>query len=254
MKPRIQRALARQGLEITQEGSVYRVKSTTAEPDAPVAEVLLPVGFPLEGKALAQLSRFAAVRHPSGGSVCHACATPDIHPGTLVPVGAVIASADVVIPQAIGTDINCGMRMHVADLGVDEFLSKKEAFVERLRGDLLLGTRDLPIATDAVRAMFDRGVGAWLDVFVSIDWARSLAVTSRNSSASVVASTPVGSPGAALAGRRATCCPSHATSSATPASVPSGVETTSSRSRSSIRSTTDGLRGRGAFAPGNSHS
>jgi tRNA-splicing ligase RtcB len=156
--------LARQGLEITQEGSVYRVKSTTAEPDAPVAEVLLPVGFPLEGKALVQLSRFAAVRHPSGGSVCHACATPDIHPGTLVPVGAVIASADVVIPQAIGTDINCGMRMHVADLGVDEFLSKKEAFVERLRGDLLLGTRDLPMATDAVRAMFDRGVGAWLDV------------------------------------------------------------------------------------------
>lgn len=162
MKPRIQKALARQGLEITREGLVYRVKRA-AEPHAPVAEVLLPDGFPLEGKALAQLSRFAAVRHPSGASVCHACATPDIHPGSLVPVGAVIASADLVIPQAIGTDINCGMRLHVADLGVDTFLAKKEAFVQRLRGDLLLGTRDLPMSTDALRGMFDHGAGGWLD-------------------------------------------------------------------------------------------
>ena len=162
MKPRIQKALARQGLEITQQGPIYRVKGVT-EPHAPVAEVLLPEGFPLEGKALAQLSRFAAVRHPSGASVCHTCATPDIHPGTLVPVGAVIASSNLVIPQAIGTDINCGMRLHVADLGVDAFLAKKEAFVERLRGDLLLGTRDLPMSTDAIRSMFDDGAAGWLD-------------------------------------------------------------------------------------------
>jgi tRNA-splicing ligase RtcB len=155
--------LARQGLEITQEGPVYRVRNTDARPQTPTAEVLLPHGFPLESKALLQLSRFAAVEHPDGGQMCHACATPDFHPGSLVPVGAIVASADLVVPQAIGTDINCGMRLHVSDVSVDEFLAHKAAFVERIKGDLLLGSRDLPSSVLSMRAMFEQGVDGWLE-------------------------------------------------------------------------------------------
>ena len=155
MKPRIQRALARQGLEITQQGSIYRVER--AGSDGPAAEVLLPEGFPLEGKALAQLARFAAVKHSAGGRVCQACATPDFHPGSLVPVGAVVASAELVIPQAIGTDINCGMRLHVSDITLDAFTAKTAELVSRLKGDLLLGTRDLPTSVGAMRGMFEAG-------------------------------------------------------------------------------------------------
>jgi tRNA-splicing ligase RtcB len=163
VNPRLIRALAREGLDITQEGAVYRVKRKDAGSDMPVAEVLLPRGFPLEGKALAQLASFAAVRHPSGARVCHACATPDIHPGTLVPVGAVVASADLVIPQAIGTDINCGMRLHVSDLDVDRFIEGKPELVRLLKGDLLLGTRDLPTTLDCMQGMFASGAFGWLD-------------------------------------------------------------------------------------------
>lgn len=163
MNPRITRALARQGLEIAREGPVYRVKRIDARADVPTAEVLLPDGFPLEGKALSQLAAFAAVTHPSGATVCRACATPDFHPGTLVPVGAVVASSELVIPQAIGTDINCGMRLHVSDLTVDRFASRKEELVRRLKGDLLLGTRDLPSTVETMRGMFDSGAFGWLE-------------------------------------------------------------------------------------------
>ncbi|MEM6995384.1 MAG: RtcB family protein [Myxococcota bacterium] len=153
--------MARQGLEISKAGPVYRVKKRGS--DAPEAEVLLPDGFPLEGKALAQLANFADVRHPGGGRVCAACATPDFHPGALVPVGAVVASADLVIPQAIGTDINCGMRLHTTALTVDRFMARKHDFVERTKGDLLLGTRDVPATVDAMRQMFRSGAAGWLD-------------------------------------------------------------------------------------------
>jgi tRNA-splicing ligase RtcB len=155
--------LAREGLDITSDGAVYRVKRKNAGADLPVAEVLLPEGFPVEGKAFAQLAAFAAVRHPSGAAVCRACATPDIHPGTLVPVGAVVAASDLVIPQAIGTDINCGMRLHVSDLDVDRFLGGKSEVVRLLKGDLLLGTRDLPATVDSMRGMFDSGAFGWLE-------------------------------------------------------------------------------------------
>ncbi|MEM9489675.1 MAG: RtcB family protein, partial [Myxococcota bacterium] len=104
------------------------------------------------------------VRHPDGGEVCAAFATPDFHPGARVPVGAVVAtSTDMVIPQAIGTDIQCGMRLHASDLSIDRFLSGKEQLIDLLRGDLLLGTRDLPMRVSAMKALFSAGCVGWHD-------------------------------------------------------------------------------------------
>lgn len=152
--------MARKGLDLSKEGPVYRVKRHGS---AVTAEVLLPEGFPLESKAAVQLARFADVQHPSGGRVVQACATPDFHPGSEVPVGAVVAASNMVIPSAIGTDINCGMRLHVADLTLDRFLAGKEKLVELLKGDLLLGTRDLPATVEGMRGMFALGIPGWLD-------------------------------------------------------------------------------------------
>lgn len=159
---RIARALRRDGVEIEMDGSIYRIRRAGHE--GPFAEVLLPKGFPLETKAVVQLAAFASARHPNGGHVCHACATPDFHPGNGVPVGSVVAtSLDLAIPSAIGTDINCGMRMHATGLSVDRFLAEKRRLVDVLRGDLLLGTRDLPMTGVSMRAMFDGGEPDWLD-------------------------------------------------------------------------------------------
>lgn len=77
---RLLRALARQGLDVQYQYNTYSVRWTN-QPDAPVAQVLLPDSFPVEAKALKQLANLAIANHPSGGHVCHVCATPDFHPG-----------------------------------------------------------------------------------------------------------------------------------------------------------------------------
>ena len=170
---RLFRALAREGVEARKDGPVYRLR-LAEEKDAPEAEVLLPEGFPLESKAVKQLASFASVRHPSGGRVEAAFATPDFHPGATVPVGAVVAtSKDMVIPQAIGTDIQCGMRLHVANLSVDRFASQKKELVELLKGDLLLGTRNLPMRVSSMKAIFDGGCMSWLLTLASVELSAS---------------------------------------------------------------------------------
>ncbi len=157
------RALSREGLSVSRDGDIARVRQRAAV-HGPTAEVLLPAGHPLDGKALHQLAKFAAVHHPNGGTVRHAFATPDFHPGSTVPVGCVLAtSPDMVIPDAIGTDINCGMRLHVADLSVDAFMARRDEWVEKIKGDLLLGSRDLPMSVRQVRAMFRAGPFGWLE-------------------------------------------------------------------------------------------
>ncbi|WP_256973121.1 hypothetical protein [Nostoc sp. T09] len=92
---RLLRALARQGLDVSysdvsRQAASLRQRSRTRlrtysvrlgnSPDAPVADILLPEGFPVEAKALKQLANLANVHHPGGGCVCRACATPDFHP------------------------------------------------------------------------------------------------------------------------------------------------------------------------------
>ena len=156
---RLARALLRDGIEITQDGPIYQIRR--ASHDGPAADVLLPEGFPLESKAVKQLATFASVSHPSGGHVCGACATPDFHPGNKVPVGCVVETSDMVIPEAIGTDINCGMRLDIVGLKVDQFLSRKKELVELLRGDLLLGTRDLPMTPQTLHAIYKHGAYGW---------------------------------------------------------------------------------------------
>jgi tRNA-splicing ligase RtcB len=163
---RLLRALARQGLDVTYSNGTYSVRLTNS-PDAPAAEVLLPEGFPVEAKALKQLANLANVRHPNGGCVCRACATPDFHPGDAgVAIGSVVETVDQVIPAAVGSDINCGMRLHVADLTIEEFLSKRDLFVERMKGDYFFGTRDVTMTANTMRALFQYGVPGWLDAML----------------------------------------------------------------------------------------
>ena len=156
------KALAAAGLTVERDGPLVTVRPQHA--DSLPAEVLLPADHPLDTKALTQLAAFAQVRHPKGGRVLQAFATPDFHPGSHVPIGCVLATTkDMIVPQAIGTDINCGMRLHVADLDVDWLLHKKKEWLKPIKSDLLMGTRDLPMSLPQIRAMFSSGPLGWLE-------------------------------------------------------------------------------------------
>lgn len=160
---RVFAALAREGLDIERDGRVYRVRLKD-DPDAPAGEVLLPDDFPIEAKALGQLAGLAAVRHPAGGEVRSVCASPDFHPGDAgVAIGSIVETDGIVIPAAVGSDINCGMRLHVVDLPAERLLARRDELVERLKGDYFFGTRDLPFESGTMRALFREGLVGWLD-------------------------------------------------------------------------------------------
>jgi tRNA-splicing ligase RtcB (3'-phosphate/5'-hydroxy nucleic acid ligase) len=163
---RLLRALARQGLDVQRHDNSYSVRWSNS-PNAPLAEILLPANFPVEAKALKQLANLATAQHPAGGHVCRVCATPDFHPGDAgVAIGSVIETAGQVIPGAVGADINCGMRLHVADLSVDRFLQHRDRFVELIKGDFFFGTRDVTMTAQAMQSLFQYGVTGWLDAML----------------------------------------------------------------------------------------
>lgn len=157
---RLAKALASHGILAERTGNIIHVRSSSHQEVS--AEILLPASLPLEAKAVSQLLSFAGVTHPLGGHVCKACATPDFHPGSPVPVGSIlVTSHDFVIPQAVGTDINCGMRLHVLDLTLEQFLAKKNQLVQLLKMDLLEGQRNIPTTPKAMTALFTDGLSAF---------------------------------------------------------------------------------------------
>lgn len=154
-------ALAKDGLDVSWDAGIYKVR-LKSEPNAPIAEIVLPDDFPVEAKALKQLANLAAVSHPDGGKVLRACASPDFHPGDSgVAIGSVIETESIIVPAAIGTDINCGMRLHSTDIKIDQFLANRDKFVASMKGDYLLGTRDLPMSKDSMQGMFNFGLLGW---------------------------------------------------------------------------------------------
>lgn len=157
---RLQRAFARSHIDLRYEDGIYIVRNEACE-----ATVLLPASLPLEEKAVKQLLAFASVKTPQGdAAVCAACATPDFHPGAIAPVGAIVATPkDVVIPAAIGTDINCGMRLLTTGMSLAQLAPRKSELIARLRSVLLENERNIPTHTDAFKALFDVGPLAFID-------------------------------------------------------------------------------------------
>ena len=158
--PRLAKALRREGIAVDYSDGIYRITNEHAS-----AQILLPATLPLEQKAVRQLLEFAAVRSPDGHhGVCRACATPDFHPGSIAPVGSVVATdPDFVIPAAIGTDINCGMRLVTTGLRKAALEPLKDALVRRLTRVLLDNGRDVPVRSAAFRALFDDGPAGFID-------------------------------------------------------------------------------------------
>lgn len=167
---RLQRAFSRSHIRLEYEGGIYHVQN-----DLTNASILLPATLPLEVDAVRQLLDFASVRSPSGDPVvCSACATPDFHRGSIAPVGSIVATQDdAVIPAAIGTDINCGMRLLTTGLSLASVAPHKSRLVERLTSVLLCNERDVPVSTASFKALFDEGPLAFVDS-VKADglWAR----------------------------------------------------------------------------------
>lgn len=89
-------------------------------------------GLVLEPDSVRQLKD--ACRVPT---VRQVLATPDIHVGFGVPIGCVVATEEVVIPAAVGYDINCGMRLMTT--GLETSAADVQGLARAIRRDIPLG-------------------------------------------------------------------------------------------------------------------
>lgn len=70
---------------------------------------------------------------------------PDTHTGKGMPIGGVIATEQVIIPNAVGVDIGCGMSFIQSDLDVELLKSTKTGngtLIQAIIGDIL---RNIPV-------------------------------------------------------------------------------------------------------------
>lgn len=83
-----------------------------------------PIKIWLEKREDMEESCFEQARHLAELPFLHkwVCLMPDTHTGKGMPIGGVIAAKQVLIPNAVGVDIGCGMA-----LGGDEYKAQRRS-------------------------------------------------------------------------------------------------------------------------------
>lgn len=89
--------------------------------------------------------------------------TPDFHKAAGIPVGTVLATRGFVVPQAIGNDVNCGMRVHVTSLQADQVADKLDDLETACRRMYFEAGRNIPMTRAQREAMFRNGLLGLLD-------------------------------------------------------------------------------------------
>lgn len=94
----------------------------------------------------------------AGAGIERVVLTPDFHKGSLVPVGTVFRARNMCIPQAIGNDVCCGMRLLVTDLPAEALEPHWPAIQRRLRAIFFAGERDIPMSPRQREAVLRDGL------------------------------------------------------------------------------------------------
>jgi len=89
--------------------------------------------------------------------------TPDFHKAAGVPVGTVLATEGFLIPQAIGNDVNCGMRVHTTSLTVGQLDGKMDELESACRRIYFEGGRNIPMTRAQRTALFTNGLMGLLE-------------------------------------------------------------------------------------------
>jgi tRNA-splicing ligase RtcB len=90
--------------------------------------------------------------------VLRVAATPDFHKGAGIPVGTVLATRGFCVPQAIGNDVNCGMRLHATSLSAEKVRSRLDELETACRHAYFEGGRDIRMTRKQRERMFKSGM------------------------------------------------------------------------------------------------
>ena len=89
--------------------------------------------------------------------------TPDFHKGAGIPIGTVIMTKGFAVPQAMGNDINCGMRFYTTDLSEDRIQEKLPELAGKIRHTFFEGGRQIPMTGRQRQALFRYGLEGLLE-------------------------------------------------------------------------------------------
>lgn len=89
--------------------------------------------------------------------------TPDFHKGVGIPIGTVMLTKGFVVPQAMGNDINCGMRVYTTELKEEEIQDRLPELSKKIRHIFFEGGREIPMSGRQREAMFKHGLEGLLE-------------------------------------------------------------------------------------------
>jgi tRNA-splicing ligase RtcB len=91
-------------------------------------------------------------------SIVEVAITPDFHKGAGIPIGTVMLTQGLIVPQAIGNDVNCGMRLYTTDLTEDKVKANLHPLEKKMRHIFFEGGRDIPMTRVQREALFREGL------------------------------------------------------------------------------------------------
>ena len=89
--------------------------------------------------------------------------TPDFHKGAGIPIGTVMMTRGFAVPQAMGNDINCGMRFYTTDLSEEQIREKLPELTKKIRHIFFEGGRQIPMTGRQREALFLYGLEGLLE-------------------------------------------------------------------------------------------
>jgi tRNA-splicing ligase RtcB (3'-phosphate/5'-hydroxy nucleic acid ligase) len=89
--------------------------------------------------------------------------TPDFHKAQGIPVGTVLQTRGFVVPQAIGSDVNCGMRLHLTSLNAQAVSDKLDDLETVFRSLFFEAGRNIPMTRNQREALFLNGLEGLLE-------------------------------------------------------------------------------------------
>lgn len=87
----------------------------------------------------------------------HIACMPDMHQGYGIPIGTVLPVRDVVIPNAVGVDIGCGMVLCKSNLRIEDFADewKKKIVMAEIRKRIPVGFAGHQKLSDDIQELID---------------------------------------------------------------------------------------------------
>jgi tRNA-splicing ligase RtcB len=161
---------SRAGEGVVRHRALIRLDDNTLEvqnPQGVPVRLYANAEVQIENSAIDELLAFLQVQDDlhGTGQLEQVVITPDFHKGRGIPIGTVALLSGVVLPQAIGNDVGCGVSALATDLAAQDLTSLWPQLRSRLRYLFFEGGRDIPMSPRQREALLLRGPAGLLDTY-----------------------------------------------------------------------------------------